>query len=96
MFAGCQPAKIFNGSVISTYKAGPLNGKHKINTLCALCGSAVKKVFNFNKKCLNIYCRISNIVTQNLISPLQGLIRLFQWICYLFPADPERVFEANR
>jgi hypothetical protein len=39
---------------------GRINGKHKINILCVLCGSAVKKAFNFNKNCLNIYCRISN------------------------------------
>jgi hypothetical protein len=48
MFAGGRPAKIFNGSVISTYRAGPLNGKHKMNILCALCGSAVKNAFIIN------------------------------------------------
>jgi hypothetical protein len=47
MFAGDRPAKVFNGSVIPTYRAGPLNGKHKINILCALCGSAVNKILNF-------------------------------------------------
>jgi hypothetical protein len=61
MFAGGRPFKTFNGSVIPTNAAGHLNGKHKINILCALCGSAVKKALNFNKKCLNIYCRISTI-----------------------------------
>ncbi len=61
MFAGGRPFRIFfNESVIPTNIAGPLNGKHKINILCALCGSAVKRAFNFNKKCLNSYCRIRN------------------------------------
>jgi hypothetical protein len=32
---------------IPTNKAGPLNGKHKIIILCALCVSAVKKAFEF-------------------------------------------------
>ena len=36
-----------------------INGKHKITILCDLCGSAVKNAFNFNKKYLNIYARIS-------------------------------------
>ena len=61
---------IFNPSHISNslplrrivlYVCRPLNGKHKINILCALCGSAVKKAFNFNKKCLNPSCCISNL-----------------------------------
>jgi hypothetical protein len=34
---------------IPTFMAGPLNGGHKINILCGLCGSAVKKAFIFNK-----------------------------------------------
>jgi len=50
MFARGRPAKIFNGSAIPTYRAGLLNGKHKINILCALCGSAVKKALNFDEK----------------------------------------------
>ena len=58
MFAVGRTAKIFNGSVIPTYRAGPLNGKHKIYILCALCGSAVKTAFNFNLKCIDIYAAL--------------------------------------
>jgi len=33
---------------IVLYVCRPLNGKHKINTLCALCGFAVNKILNIN------------------------------------------------
>jgi len=47
MFVGRRPAKKFNGSVIPTNKAVPLNGKHETNNLCALCGSAVNIYISF-------------------------------------------------
>jgi RNA recognition motif-containing protein len=47
MFAEGRPAKKFNGSVIPTNKAVPLNGKHETNNLCALCGSAVNNYISF-------------------------------------------------
>jgi hypothetical protein len=39
---------------------GRINGKHKTDNLCALCGSAVKKLLYFKKRCENIYCRIGH------------------------------------
>jgi len=58
MFAVGRTAKIFNGSVIPTYFAGHLNGKHKIYILCVLYVPAVKTAFNFNKKCIDIYAAL--------------------------------------
>jgi hypothetical protein len=58
------PSRISNflrlGRIV-LYVCRPLNGKHKTNILCALCGSAVNKTLNLNRKRLNNYCRISNI-----------------------------------
>jgi hypothetical protein len=50
---------------IALYVCRPLKGKHKTNILSALCGSAVNKAFNFNKKCLTTYCRISMFLSFN-------------------------------
>ena len=51
--------EILNGNLMRGHLAysRPLNGKHKMNILCVLYGSAV--TFSFNNRCLNIYCRIS-------------------------------------
>jgi len=68
MFAGGRRAKIFNGSVIPTFRAGPLNGKHKINNLCELCDSAVNKILNLNKKCLIIAALVFNPSTNQLLN----------------------------
>ena len=43
------------------YVCRPLNGKHKTKHLCALCGSAVNKILNLNRKYLNNYYRINNL-----------------------------------
>jgi hypothetical protein len=45
---------------IVLYVCRPLNGKHKTNILCVLCGSAVNNILNLNRKCLNNYYSISN------------------------------------
>jgi len=57
MFTGGRPTRNTQWSGYLAY-SGPLNGKHKINILCALCGSAV--TIKSYKKCQNNYCRISN------------------------------------
>jgi len=54
MFAEDRPAKKLNCSVIPTFMAGPLNGKHKTNLLCALCDSAVNNILNLNRKSKNL------------------------------------------
>jgi len=43
---------------IVLYVCRPLNGKHKTNILCALCGFAVNKILNLNRKCLIIIAKL--------------------------------------
>ena len=56
MFAGGRPIRNNQWSGCLAYSE-PLNGKHKINILSALCGSAVN--LNLNNKCLYNYGHIS-------------------------------------
>jgi hypothetical protein len=51
-------------------QAGTLSGKHTINILCVLCGSAVNKILILDTKCLNYYCRISKAKVEAVPLPL--------------------------
>jgi hypothetical protein len=60
------------------YVCRPLNGKHKTNILCALCGSAVNKILNLIRKCLNNYCRISKCIG---IYAIKRIVTYFSKAC---------------